>query len=230
MKILRLTALAAVTALVLSLPATASAAKFRAVIEASQVTTWNMDRQLNSSGCTWQEGRGRESARFRGSGIVNGNGGVSGARWTYDGLAGIPLRGISTRFNLTMAEDEPTAGGTRCGAVSPRERLFVRCGTRRGAVFGRLDWDDSQISVGLRDPRRNLAFANCPVYTPRGVPAVGLGEATQRIRNVLSPRYQKQTMQVRRTFRDTVTREGRDIETTSVVRWKLTLYRFGAHR
>jgi hypothetical protein len=37
-------------------------------------------------------------------------------------------------------------------------------------------------------------------------------------------------MQVRRTFRGTRRVLGRDIETLSTVRWKLTLYRYGAHR
>jgi len=68
------------------------------------------------------------------------------------------------------------------------------------------------------------------VFTPPGVPTVGLGKATQRIANVLSPLYRRQTMQLRKTFRGTLTRQGREIETISVVRWKLTLHRFGAHR
>jgi hypothetical protein len=188
-----------------------------------------MQRQLDTTGCTWMEGRGRERSQFAGAGIVFGNGGSTGAGWSYNGLGGVPLRGISNRFNLTLTESEPSGGGTRCGPTSPHQRVSYQCGTRRGAVFGRLDWSNSLMSVGLRGPG-SLAFFNCPVFTPRTVPAVGLGKATQRIANVISPLYRKQSMQLRKTFRGTVRRNGRSIETISVVRWKLTLYRFGAHR
>ena len=48
MSTLRLTALAGL--ILLALPASAGAAKFRAVVSASQVTTWSMARQLDSNG------------------------------------------------------------------------------------------------------------------------------------------------------------------------------------
>lgn len=227
MRILRFAALAAVTAL--ALPASASAAKFNVFVQASQETTWTMDRQLDTSGCIWAEGRGRERARFAGAGVVFGTGTSTGARFTYGGLGGIPLRGISNRFNLTMTESEPSGGGTRCGPVSRRQRTPYTCGTRRDTVYGRLAWRANLLSLGLRGPGR-LAFANCPVFTPSGVPTVGLGEVEQRVVNLLDQRYRRQTMQVRRTFRGTRRVLGRDIETISTVRWKLTFYRYGARR
>ncbi|HVE67782.1 MAG TPA: hypothetical protein VNB64_04300 [Solirubrobacteraceae bacterium] len=228
MSTLRFAVLAAV--IVLAVPASASAARFAVAIQASQLTTWSQARQLDNTRCTWQEGRGREYVRFAGTGIANARGDATSATWTYGGLGGIPLRAVSSRFNLTMTEDDPAGGGTRCGAVAPRSRLATSCGTERGTVRGRLRWDDSLLSVGVVDRNDVLGFPNCPVWTSRGVPPAGLAEATQRVRNLLSSRDRRRTFEVRRTFRGTRRVAGRVIVATTVVRWSVRFYRFAADR
>lgn len=232
MRILRYAALAALIVLAVPTAASAAPAKFRAVVSASQVTSWRMDRQTDPSGCTWMQGHGRETIRLRGSGLTFGHQVDAGsAGWTYGGARGLRLRAVSLRSNYTTTGTEASTPTTTCGPATTGRRVSVRCGTRRGTVFGRLDWTDNMFGVYLRDPRRVLAFADCPIFTPRGVTSATLTRIAQRARNVLNVRFLRQTLQVRRTFNSSVTdNAGRRVDATTVVRWKLTLHRFGAHR
>jgi hypothetical protein len=231
MNFLRYAAFAAFTALALPTAASAAPAKFRAVVSASQVTSWRMETQYDRSGCTWMAGHGRETIRLRGSGLTFGHEVDAGsAGWTYGGAPGLRLRAVSLRSNYTTTGTQPATPSASCAPASPGRRVAVRCGTRRGTVFGRLDWTDNMFRIGLRSPRV-LAFADCPIFTPRGVTSATLTQIAQRARNVLNVRFKTQTMQVRRTFNSTVTdNAGRRVDATTVVRWKLTLHRFGAHR
>ncbi|MDX6698067.1 MAG: hypothetical protein QOE65_1464 [Solirubrobacteraceae bacterium] len=232
MNFLRYAAFAALSFLALPTAASAAPAKFRAVMSASQVTTWRMDRQYDPAGCTWRQGHGRETVRLRGAGLAFAHSVNSGsAGWTYGGERGLRLAGVSLRSNYTTTGTQPATPSTTCGPATSGERVAVRCGTRHGAVFGRLDWTNNMFAIGLRDPNRVLAFANCPIFTPRGVTSATLTQIAQRARNVLSVRFLTQTMKVRRTFNSTVTdNDGRRVDTTTVVRWQLALHRFGAHR